>query len=130
MREDRVLLVADLLRKGEAGSFAMHSISKRYKGCETPQCIMGWTLWAKHLEHGDDYEELTEDVNSIVTCEEYLEIDESASQKLFFPDADTCWYAAGRRQHGFIGKKHALRCLGKLAETGEVDWEGTRGAKQ
>ena len=88
--------------------------------CGTPACIAGWTLAiAGASGEQQDPDELA--------CEQaLLGLSNVQTNLLFIPDTAAARWSAGEHERGWVSPEHAARCLERLAESGEVDWEGTR----
>ena len=88
--------------------------------CGTPACIAGHAL----AEAGR--EEWTGDLWATEEARKVMGLTVEQKYRLFSPVGKDADYRAGREQEGYIGPEHAARCLERLVERGEVDWEGAR----
>ena len=94
--------------------------------CGTPACIAGFTIAIVDPD-GDNRERRGSQVISDIAGE-MLGISYWQVASLFAPIMKYGGKWCFRRnpgQSGHITAEHAARCLERLADTGEVDWEGT-----
>ena len=125
MNVDRIRQLADHIEKlpyvparrarKEVPSFSMRWLDYN---CGTPACIAGWAIemWPE--------KDTTE--RSLQRARVCLDVWGPLSKHLFVPEFPSANYDAKKGQRGHITPAHAAACLRKLAETGEVDWEGTK----
>jgi len=116
-----ILRVADLVERS-----ATFTMSCAYEDCGSPGCIVGHIMGPKAAvgkdPDGRDWDDFS------VASARVLGISEDQAESLFRPERD-------RDGFDFFGDhlspQHTAACLRKLAETGEVDWLGTKpsGAK-
>ena len=97
--------------------FDMHSVSH---DCDTPACIAGHVLAAAgsvaRLTHAP----------SIVMRQaaKHAELTSREMNELFAPTGEYS-YVACAGDDDYITREHAVRCLRKFIDTGEIDWNGT-----
>lgn len=91
--------------------------------CGTTCCVAGLTLLKWSTRPINRLREQSIGDNTRMAMD-LLEIDEVQAEELFMPGVNSIAYISVSTIKG--NKLWAARCLEKLAETGGVDWEGTR----
>ena len=127
LNRDRIIQLANHLEQIGDEFFSMEDY-EAMSGCELTHCIGGLAI-ILFTEDGFSKFSIFDRAMSL------LGLDYRQAGCLFLPDPirDTdneknqpFYYRAVPGQPGYITRKHAIACLRNLAETGEVDWVGTK----
>ena len=122
-------------RGGDLPAFTMETV--RYK-CGAPGCLAGWVVaraYARGMTDQDPKAWVCGDRSLADEAAELIGIGPMKMKQLFFPcaefDEQGQWEgfdcnAVGPEDPCFISPEHAADCIENLAETGDVDWEGTK----
>ena len=106
-------------------NFTMADMFLGGRPCGTPCCIAGHIIAAA----GHIPEEDSGRVTSVFDAARLAEIDDDQRIVLFTPIAGHSggyWFDADiPEEEGHITKEHAMACLRKFIDTGEIDWAGT-----
>ena len=97
---------------------------EEYEECDTPGCIAGHIIMAAPLKMQVRWDGET-DMDLAARLADLTDTDRVA---LFTPVvASNCYYhfAADEIEPGHITREHAMACLRKFIDTGEIDWAGT-----
>jgi len=112
------LRVAELVEKS-----ATFDMRREFHACGTPACILGHTMPEAAEQFGKAYT----GVDFYAQAGAKLGLGERSYMRLFQPTLrEVANWGAYEGEPAFITNAHAAACLRKLAETGEVDWLGTK----
>jgi hypothetical protein len=109
-----ILRVADAIERSETFTMKLE-----YHPCGTPACILGHTL--PNVSGWKD--ELYDQAGELLGLP-----DERQYMELFQPRTEVANWSSRPYSDSYITNAHAAACLRKLAETGVVDWAGTKPA--